>query len=89
MKFIGVMLDIGFTRITHITSLFGKLYRVSFALRTLYHLLNLDALLTVNHGSLSSVMSYSVKLLGGSSNTFKVSLEQKRVIEQSACIKLL
>lgn len=79
-NFLGLTVDNKLSWSIHISKLCGKLSRVIYALRTLYPLLEPDALLMVYHGCFSSIMSYGIELWGGSPHAFKAFLEQKRAV---------
>jgi len=80
VKYLGLVIDNTLSWSPHISLLCNKLSRISFTLRTLYPLLQPEALMLVYHGYFSAVMTYGIEAWGGSPHAVRVFLEQKRAV---------
>src|SRR5436190_21589940 len=80
VKYLGITIDNALSWNPHISVLCSKLSKISLALRTIYPLMQADALLSVYHGYFSSVMTYGVEVWARSPHAVRVFLEQKRAV---------
>jgi hypothetical protein len=64
-----------------------KLSAACYAVRKMYHILNIDALRMIYFGYFHSVMEYGMIFWGNSASADKVFEQQKRIVRILACVR--
>ena len=80
IKFLGVHLDDHLNWNVHVQQLIPKLSAACYAIRSLFHITNIDTLKSIYFAYFHSVMNYGIIFWGNSTDSKKIFILQKKII---------
>jgi hypothetical protein len=87
IKFLGIKINSCLTWKNHIDQMIPKLSAACYAVRMMYHIMNIDALRMIYFGCFYSVMEYGVIFGGNSADVDKVFKLQKSIVRIMAGVR--